>query len=167
MASNCRWGDLLRKGKREMKLNEQCEMLTNDGYGYVLCGDLIAEEDIEIDIYPCLIVKGNVRTSKSIHATGGLIAEGDITAGREIIVCRELEALGSIEAGWDIKAEWEIKAGGHIKTRCDIYAEDSILAEGEIEACEIETYGDIECSQIKASSIVALYGSVTIKKEKT
>ena len=150
-----------------MKLNERCEMLINDGYGYVLPGDLIAEEDIEIDIYPCLIVKGNVRTTKSIHATGGLIADGDITAGREIIVCRELEALGSIEAGWDIKAEWEIKAGGDIKTRCDILSCDSILADGEIEACEIETYGDIECATIKANSIKALFGSVTIKKERS
>ena len=149
-----------------MKLTERSEELTNDGYAYIFCGDLIAEEDIEIDIYPCLIVKGDVKTKKSIHATGGLIADGDITAGREIVSCRELEAVGSIEAGWDIKAEGEIKAGGNIKTRCDILACDSILADGDIEACDIETYGDIECSQLKANSIKATFGTVTIKKEK-
>ena len=63
---------------------------------YVLEGDLISEESIEIDLDDRLVVKGRIESKKSI-----------------IIRCG-IEAGDGIKAGWGINAGEGIKAGSFI-----------------------------------------------------
>ena len=100
---------------------------------YVLEGDLISEETIEIDLDDRFVVKGKIRAKKSIVVRRGIEAGWGIKAG-----C-------GIEAGDGIKAGWGIKAGDGIKAGCGIKAGDGIEAGWGIEAgCGIKAGCGIE-----------------------
>ena len=76
-----------------MKITKEFPGLTQiDNGDYVLEGDLISEEGIEVDLDDRLVVRGKVEAKKSIVVKLGLIAGYDIEAG-----C-------GIEAGYDIEA---------------------------------------------------------------
>ena len=75
---------------------------------YVLEGDLISEETIEVDLDDCFVVKGKIQAKKSIVVRCGI------------------EAGEGIEAGWGIKAGCGIKAGAFISTKKRIFAGISI-----------------------------------------
>ena len=65
---------------------------------YVLEGDLISEETIEIDLDNRLVIKGTIKSGRNIVARCSIKAGWGIEAGDGI------EAGGDIEAGCGIKA---------------------------------------------------------------
>ena len=97
-----------------MKLNKLWDGLKRIANGdYVLEGDLISEENTEIDLDDRLIVRGSVISKKSIKVERTLIAgEG-------------------IKAGWGIKAGEGIEAGSFIHSEKRIFAGVSVYATSE------------------------------------
>ena len=90
-----------------------------NGY-YVLEGDLISEETIEINLDDCFVVNGKIRTKKSIVVCCGIKAGEGIEAGDGIKAGWGIEAGRGIEAGDGIEAGYGIEAG------CGIEAGDGI-----------------------------------------
>ena len=118
-----------------------------NGY-YVLEGDLISEETIEINLDDCFVVNGKIRTKKSI------------------VVCCGIEAGLGIEAGCGIKAGWGIEAGECIKAGWGIEAKTFINASKRIFA-GISLYRTskdcdktIRCAELRNGEIC--YGDLTI-----
>ena len=103
---------------------------------YVLEGDLISEETIEIDLDDRFVVKGKIQAKKSI-----------------VVRC-------GIKAGWGIEAGSSIKAGEGIKAGCGIKAGSSIEA-----GCSIEAGSSIEAGEgIKAGSSIEAGAFISTKK---
>jgi hypothetical protein len=75
---------------------------------YVLEGDLISEETIEIDLDDRFVVKGRIESKKSI------------------IIRHGIEAGDGIKAGWGIEAGCGIEAGAFISVKKRIFAGISI-----------------------------------------
>lgn len=106
-----------------MKITKDYKGLTiaeNDGY--ILKGDLISDEGIEIDIDDNLIVTGSIKARLGIKAKCGIIAGLNIEAGDGI------RAGGTITAGWGIRAGGGIVAGCSIKSGWGITAGLNITA---------------------------------------
>ena len=135
---------------------------------YVLEGDLISEETIEIDLDDRLVIKGKVQTQKSIIVRWGIEAGEGIEAGCGI------KAGCGIEAGWGIKAGCGIKAGYGIEAGWGIEAGDSIKAKTFIDVKKrifaglsiYKTSKDcdkiIRCSELRNGEIC--YGDLTLVK---
>lgn len=87
---------------------------------YVLEGDLISEETIEIDLDDRFVVKGRIESKKSIIIRHGIKAGWGIEAGWGI------KAGDGIEAGRGIEAGWGIEAGAFISVKKRIFAGISI-----------------------------------------
>ena len=81
-----------------------------NGY-YVLEGDLISEETIEINLDDCFVVNGKIRAKKSIVVCCGIKAGWGIEAGWGIKAGEGIEAGLGIEAGWGIEAGESIETG--------------------------------------------------------
>ena len=113
-----------------MKITKDFKGLTQIGNGdYVLSGDLICEENIEIELDDRLIVRGRVETSKSIIVKLELIAGEGIKAGEGI------EAGCGIKAKTFISSEKRIFAGISVyktSSNCDKTIKCENLIKGEI-----------------------------------
>ena len=145
-----------------MKLNALWDGLKRIANGdYVIEGDLISEENIEIDLDDRLVVRGSVKTTKSIIVKRTLIAGCGIEAGWGI------KAGDGIEAGWGIKAGCGIEAGDGIKAGCGIEAETFIHSEKRIFAgiSVYRTSDDcdktIKCAELRKGEIA--FGELIIK----
>ena len=66
---------------------------------YVLEGDLISEEIIEIDLDDRFVVRGRIQAKKSIVVRCGIEAGEGIKAGEGIEAGEGIKAGGGIEAG--------------------------------------------------------------------
>lgn len=91
---------------------------------YVIEGDLISGEDIEINMEDNrLIIEGSIISQKSIFVSGILHANQNIQAEGDIEATEWIEAGGWIKAGKNIEAcahicaGYQIEAGGDIKSR--------------------------------------------------
>ena len=145
---------------------------------YVLEGDLISEETIEIDLDDRLVIKGviksgrNIITRCSIKAGDGIKAGWGIEAGWGIKAGCGIEAGWGIEAGCGIEAGWGIKAGCGIEAGWGIEAGDGIEAKTFINASKrifagISLYRTskdcnkiIRCAELRSGEIC--YGDLTI-----
>ena len=129
-----------------MEITKEFEGLVRAENGdYVLKGDLICYEDLEIDLDDRLVVTGGVNVSGSIMCGDSLRARV-IHADESIYVMNCISSYGSISADQsirvgchieskkDIKAGWFLTAGGEITARGFIKACDCIIAGMNIEA---------------------------------
>ena len=119
-----------------MKINKLWNGLKQIANGdYVLEGDLISEETIEIDLDDRLVVHGNIISEKSIIVEKGLIAgEG-------------------IKAGWGIEAGCGIKAGWGIEAKTFIHSEKRIFAGISIYHTNNNCTKTIKCAELKKGEI--------------
>lgn len=113
-----------------MKLNSLWDGLKRIANGdYVLEGNLISDEDVEIDLDDRLVVRGSVISKKRITVRLG------IKAGYGIEVGEGIEAGWGIEAGTFIHSEKRIFAGVsiyHTSENCNKTIMCAELRKGEI-----------------------------------
>ena len=117
---------------------------------YVLEGDLISEETIEIDLDDRLVIKGKVQTQKSIIVRRGIKAGEGIEAGR------------GIKAGEGIEAGWGIKAGEGIEAKTFIDAKKRIFAGISIYKTSRDCDKTICCAELRNGEVC--YGDLTLVK---
>ena len=125
-----------------MKITEMFNGLKRVANGdYVLEGNLVSDEVIEIDLDNRLTVNGYVKTKKSIIVRWSIEAGDGIEAGGDIKAGDGIKAGGSIEAGWGIEArtfidvEKRIFAGTsvyHSAKDCKKFVKCAELRRGEI-----------------------------------
>ena len=123
---------------------------------YVLEGDLISEESIEIELDDRLVVRGMVETKKSITVSLFLIAGWGIKAGEGI------EAGCGIEAGWGIEAGEGIEAGCGIEAKQYIHAEKRIFAGISVWHTSQNCKKTIKCAELRKGEIC--YGDLVIEE---
>lgn len=137
---------------------------------YVLEGDLISDDEIEIDLDDRLIVRGDVISKKYIKANRTLIAENSIKAGWGIKAGDGIEAgdgikSGSgIEAGLGIKAGRGIEAGSGIKAGTFIDSGRRIFAGISVYRTSDDCEKFIRCSELRNGEIC--YGDLIITEKK-
>ena len=158
-----------------MKITKLWEGLKQIANGdYVLEGDLISEEIIEIDLDDRLVVRGSVVSKKGIAIRYGIKAGEGIEAGCGIKAGEGIEAGYGIKAGWGIEAGYGIKAGWGIEAGWGITAGEGIKAKTFIcsekrifagicvyhtnENCEKE----IRCAELRKGEIC--FGDLVIQK---
>ena len=124
---------------------------------YVLEGDLISEETIEIDLNDRFVVRGRIQTKKSIVVRCGIEAGCGIKAGCGI------EAGYGIEAGEGIKAGWGIEAGEGIKAEKFIDVQKRIFAGISVYRTSRDCDKTIRCAELRNGEIC--YGDLTLTKE--
>lgn len=112
---------------------------------YVLEGDLISEETIEIDLNDRFVVRGRIQTKKSIVVRCGI------------------EAGEGIEAGDGIKAGWGIEAGEGIKAEKFIDVQKRIFAGISVYRTSRDCDKTIRCAELRNGEIC--YGDLTLTKE--
>ena len=128
-----------------MKLNKLWDGLKQIANGdYVLEGDLISEETIEIDLDDRLVVHGSVISKKKIIVRCGIEAGWGIEAG-----C-------GIKAGEGIEAGWGIKAGSFIDVAKRIFAGVSVYH--TTQNCK----KTIQCAELRKGEIC--FGDLIITK---
>lgn len=103
---------------------------------YVLEGDLISEETIEIDLDDRLVIKGVIKSGRNIVARCG------------------------IEAGWGIKAGCGIEAGDGIEAKTFINASKRIFAGISLYRTSKDCNKIIRCAELRSGEIC--YGDLTI-----
>ena len=120
-----------------MKINKLFNGLKHIANGdYVLEGDLISEETIEIDLDNRLVIKGTIKS------------------GRNIV------ARCSIKAGWGIKAGGGIEAGDGIEAKTFINASKRIFAGISLYRTSKDCNKIIRCAELRSGEIC--YGDLTI-----
>lgn len=115
---------------------------------YVLEGDLISEETIEIDLDDRLVIKGAIKSGRNI------VARWDIKAGDGI------KAGESIKAGCGIEAGWGIEAGDGIEAKTFINASKRIFAGISLYRTSKDCDKTIRCAELRNGEIC--YGDLTI-----
>ena len=118
---------------------------------YVLEGDLISEETIEIDLNDRFVVRGRIQTKKSIVVRCGIEAGEGIKAG------------WGIEAGCGIEAGWGIEAGEGIKAEKFIDVQKRIFAGISVYRTSRDCDKTIRCAELRNGEIC--YGDLTLTKE--
>jgi len=171
-----------------MNINKKTK-LRDDGWRYIYEGNLISEEDIDINLDKPLCVAGYIKTKENIRSntplmvseyieTGGYIeirggplkAEGYIKASDSIEVDSYIQSggyidagVGYISAGGSIEAKKHIKAGLCIEAGPGIKAGDFIHADWYIQSAE-----DIEAGgTLKAGIGILAQSGITAKHIKT
>lgn len=140
-----------------MKINKLWGELKQIANGdYVLEGDLISEENIEIDLDDRLVVRGKVESKKSIVVTKGLVAGDGIKAGCGIKAGWGIEAGCGIEAGDGIEAGWGIKA------KTFIHSEKRIFAGISVYRTNADCDKTIKCAELRKGEIC--FGDLVITK---
>lgn len=126
---------------------------------YVLEGDLISEETIEIDLDDRFVVKGWVESKKSIIVRCGINAGEGIKAGLGIKAGWGINAGEGIKAGLGINAGWGIKAKTFIDCKNRIFAGLSLYHNSK------NCVKTIECAELKTGEIC--FGDLVIVKPET
>ena len=109
---------------------------------YVLEGDLISEETIEIDLDDRLVIKGVIKSGRNIVARCGI------------------EAGWGIKAGCGIEAGWGIEAGDGIEAKTFINASKRIFAGISLYRTSKDCNKIIRCAELRSGEIC--YGDLTI-----
>ena len=109
---------------------------------YVLEGDLISDETIEIDLDDRLVIKGTIKSGRNIVARCGI------------------EAGGGIKAGCGIEAGWGIEAGDGIEAKTFINASKRIFAGISLYRTSKDCNKIIRCAELRNGEIC--YGDLTI-----
>ena len=123
-----------------MKLNKRWKGLKRiDSGDYVLEGDLVSEENIEIDLDDRLIVRGSLISKKSIKAGRG------------------------IKAGWGIEAGCGIEAGWGIEAKTFIHSEKRIFAGISLYRTNADCAKTITCAELRKGEIC--FGDLVITKQ--
>ena len=115
-----------------------------DNGDYVLEGDLICDDTLEINLDDRLVVRGKIEVKKSIVANVSLIAGCGIKAG------------WGIEAGEGIEAGWGIEAGTYIRSEKRIFAGLSVYCTSD--NCK----KNIVCAELQKGEIC--YGELLIRE---
>ncbi len=124
-----------------MKLNKLWGGLKQIANGdYVLEGDLVSDENIEIDLDDRLVVRGKILSKKGIYARCG------------------------IKAGWGIEAGCGIKAGDGIEAGTFISSEKRIFAGISIYRTSDDCDKTIKCRELKKGEIC--FGDLIISTPK-
>ena len=119
-----------------MKLNKLWDGLKRIANGdYVLEGDLISEENIEIDLDDRLVVRGSVISKRSL------------------MVGRTLIAGEGIKAGWGIEAGCGIEAGWGIEAKTFIHSEKRIFAGISLYRTNGDCTKTIQCAELRKGEI--------------
>jgi hypothetical protein len=140
-----------------MKITKDFEKLTRISNGdYMLEGDLICEDSLEIELDDRLVVRGMVVAKKEIRVVRTLIAGLGIEAGEGIEAGWGIKAGLGIEAGWGIKAGWGIEAKTFISSKKRIFAGISLYR--TTKSCNKK----IECDELREGEIC--YGDLIITK---
>ena len=163
-----------------MKIDETYKGLRRLKNGdYVLEGDLISKESIEIGLDNTLFVNGRINSDKDIKAKcnisvrdyiiayGSIYASGFIYAGESILAGRYIYSCSRICADYNIRADRFIYAGRYIHAGSSINSGQFIRAREYIDAGQfirareyIDTYGNIyagksiKCAEIRKGKIV-------------
>ena len=111
-----------------MKITKKTKGIIDEGWRYKYEGDLISDEEIEIDLDKGLYVTGSIGAGNSIKAGNSIDAGNSIEAGDWIKAGDWIEAGNSIKAGDSIEAGNSIEAGDWIKAGDSIEAGDWIKA---------------------------------------
>ena len=98
-----------------MKITKKTKGIIDEGWRYKYEGDLISDEEIEIDLDKGLYVTGSIGAGNSIKAGNSIDAGNSIEAGDWIKAGDWIEAGNSIKAGDSIEAGNSIEAGDWIK----------------------------------------------------
>jgi len=125
-----------------MKITKKTKGIIDEGWRYKYEGDLISDEEIEIDLDKGLYVTGSIGAGNSIKAGNSIEAGNWIKAGDWIEAGNSIKAGNSIDAGNSIEAGDWIKAGDWIEAGNSIKAGDSIEAGNSIEAGDWIKAGD-------------------------
>ena len=131
-----------------MKITKYHPGLTRAENGdYILTGDLISDEGIDIELDDRLVVTGIINTRCGIKAGYGIKAEWSIKAG------------DGIEAGDGIKAGWGIEAGTYIDCGKRIFAGTFV--------CDSDDDCDktIKCAELRNGTVA--YGDLVITKRQS
>lgn len=138
-----------------MKITKDYEGIKRNAIDdYVIDGDLISEETIEIDLDDRLLVAGRIVTNGSLIARSGIVAGEGIKAGRSIEAGCGIEAGESIEAGCGIKAGFGIKAGKYINAGERIFAGLAIYHNSR------QCNKQIRCRELRSGEIA--YGDLVL-----
>ena len=127
---------------------------------YVLEGDLISEETIEIDLDDRLVIKGAIKSGRNIVARWDIKAGDGIKAGESIKAGCGIEAGESIKAGCGIEAGWGIEAGDGIEAKTFINASKRIFAGISLYLTSKDCDKTIRCAELRNGEIC--YGDLTI-----
>ena len=140
-----------------MKVDKTWNSLKRIANGdYVLKGDLISEDTLEIDLDDRLVVRGLVISKKEITSRCGIKAGGSIKASCGI------DAGCSIKAGYDIEAGWGIEAGEGIEAGDFISAGKRIFAGISVRHTSENCKKTIRCAELRKGEIC--YGDLVITK---
>ena len=123
---------------------------------YVLEGDLISEETIEIDLDDRFVIKGKIESKKNIIVRRGINAGWGINAGCGINAGEGINAGLGINAGCGINAGWGIKAKTFIDCKKRIFAGLSVYHTNK------NCTKTIECAELKNGEIC--FGDLVIVK---
>lgn len=156
-----------------MKITKDYPGLTISENGeYILNGDLISDESIEIDLDDYLVVTGSIKEKYGIKAICGIKAGWDIQAGWVIQAGFGIEAVCGITAGWSIKAglnitSWDgIIAGWGIEAGTYIDCGKRIFAGTSVDYSDYTCDKTIQCAELRNGTVA--YGDLVItKKEET
>ena len=136
---------------------------------YVLEGDLVCDENLEIRLDDRLVVTGKIEVKKSIeagcdiNAGEGIKAGWGIYAGCGINAGEGIEAGCGIEAGWGIEAGCGINAGWGIETKTFIRAEKRIFAGISVYNNATNCIKTIRCAELRKGDIA--HGELIITAE--
>lgn len=126
-----------------MKIDKNFEGLKRIENGdYVIEGDLVSEDSIEVELDDRLVV------------TGSIVAQSYIEAGWGI------KAGGGIEAGWGINAGRVIEAGWGIKAKTFIHTKKRIFAGTSVCCTNKDCEKTIRCAELRGGEIA--YGDLEI-----
>ena len=141
-----------------MVINENVPGLKRIKNGdYVYAGNLESNETIEIKLDNRFVIKGFIKSLKSIIATYDIKADEGITAGEGIT------ADEGITAGCGIEAGEGITAGEGIEAKTFIQCEKRIFAGISIYNTEENCQKDITCAELRQGEIC--YGNLILRKE--
>lgn len=139
-----------------MKITKDYPGLTRakNGY-YILKGNLISDDGIEIDLDDQLIVTGSIIAGCSIRVRCGITAERGIKAGWGIRAGWGIKAGCGITAGWGIEARTYIDCGKRIFAGTSMYADDDDC-DKTIQCAELRNrtvaYGDLIITTISKAT---------------
>ena len=129
-----------------------------DNGDYVLEGDLICDDTLEINLDDRLVVSGKIEAKKSIVANVSLIAGWGIKAGWGI------EAGCGIKAGEGIEAGCGIDAGDGIEAGTFLHSEKRIFAGISVYYTSCDCNKNIVCAELRKGEIC--YGNLLIRELK-
>lgn len=129
------------------------------GYYYELYCDLVATENVTVDLDSALVIFGDISVDGSfISKQHSLLCHGGITVMKNIEIKGTIEADSDVIAGGNIKAV-AIKVGGYVSAGKNIDVGEGIVANSHIDANgDVVAGASIQSGYIKAQSLKSGWG---------